>query len=147
MDAPLGRWQSELGKSLTAIAQGCYELYKTNPEAKSHKTAAVGPPTSQIRQTRHAGHWCRSKDILLWIPSHGVVRPARTYQHQICTDTGCSLEDLPEAMNDRDRWRERERELGESVFTARHDNENYYNSPWEFYPRVKADDLSLEFEW
>ena len=28
-------------------------------------------------------------------------RPARTYIQQLCEDTGCSLEDLPEAMNDR----------------------------------------------
>ena len=26
---------------------------------------------------------------------------------QLCEDTGCSPEDLPEAMNDRERWRER----------------------------------------
>ena len=32
----------------------------------------------------------------------------------ICTDTGCCLEFLPEAMNDRDEWREREGERGES---------------------------------
>ena len=28
---------------------------------------------------------------------------ARTYLHQHGADTGCSLEDLPGAMNDRDR--------------------------------------------
>ena len=31
-----------------------------------------------------------------------VERLTRTYLQQICTDTGCSLEDLPEAMDDRD---------------------------------------------
>ena len=34
--------------------------------------------------------------------------------HSNCTDTGCSLEDMPRAMEDRDKWcvcaRERERE-------------------------------------
>ena len=50
-------------------------------EATSHKTAAVGylPPISQtiqIRWTRHAGHFWRSKDELicdvhLCAPSHG----------------------------------------------------------------------------
>ena len=39
-----------------------------------------------------------------------VGRPARTYLHQLCTDTGYSLEDLSVAMNDKDGWRERERE-------------------------------------
>ena len=31
-------------------------------------------------------------------------RPARTYIQQLCEDTGCSPEDLPEAMNDREKW-------------------------------------------
>ena len=30
-----------------------------------------------------------------------------TYIQQLCVDTGCSPEDLPEAMNDREKWRER----------------------------------------
>ena len=30
--------------------------------------------------------------------------------HQLCIDTGCSLEDLPEAIDDRDEWREGIRE-------------------------------------
>ena len=30
-----------------------------------------------------------------------------TYIQQLCEDTGCSPEDLPEAMNDREKWRER----------------------------------------
>ena len=45
--------------------------------------------------------------------THGLVsvgRLARTYLHQLCADTRCNLEDLPGDMNDRDRWRERERE-------------------------------------
>ena len=49
-------------------------------------------------------------DILLWTPTHGRAkagRSARTYIQQLCTDTGCSLEDLPGAMDDRDGWRER----------------------------------------
>ena len=28
-----------------------------------------------------------------------------------CEDTGCSPEDLPEAMNDREKWRERVRDI------------------------------------
>ena len=30
---------------------------------------------------------------------------------QLCTNTGCSLEDLPKAMDDWDEWQERVREL------------------------------------
>ena len=71
------------------------------------------PPISKtilIRWIRHVGHCWRSKakfisNVLLWIPSHrcaSVGRPARTYLQQLSTDTECSLEDLPEAMDDRD---------------------------------------------
>ena len=41
-------------------------------------------------------------DVLLWTPTYGRAkagRPARTYIQQLSEDTGCSLEDLPEAMN------------------------------------------------
>ena len=34
-------------------------------------------------------------------------RPALTYIQKLCEDTGCSPEDQPEAMNDREKWRER----------------------------------------
>ena len=80
----------------------------------------VLPPitkTIQVRRTRHAGHCWRSKDelvsdVLLWTPTYGqakVGRPARTYIQQLCEDTGCNPKDQPEAMKDREKWRERER--------------------------------------
>ena len=53
-------------------------------------------------------------DVLLWIPTYGWAkagRPARTYIQQLCEDTGCSPEDLPEVMNDREKWRERVRDI------------------------------------
>ena len=66
--------------------------------------------TIQVRRIRHAGHCCRSKDelisdVLLWTPLHGLAkagRPPRTYIQQLCDDTGCSPEYLPEAMDDRE---------------------------------------------
>ena len=75
--------------------------------------------TIQVRRTRRAGHCWRSKDelisdILQWTHSHGGAkagRPARTYIQLLCTDIGCGLEDLSGAMNDRDGWRERAREI------------------------------------
>ena len=75
--------------------------------------------TIQARRTRHAGHCWRSKDelisdVLLWTPAYGRAkagRPARTYIQQLCEDTGCSPEDLPEAMNDREKWRGRVRDI------------------------------------
>ena len=62
--------------------------------------------TIQVRRTRHAEHCWRSRDelicdVLLWTPTYGRAkagRPARTYIQQLCEDTGCSLEDLLEAM-------------------------------------------------
>ena len=75
--------------------------------------------TIQVRQTRYAGHCWRSRDelirdVLLWTPTHGRAkagRPARTYIQQLCEDTGCCPEDLPETMNDREKWRERVRDI------------------------------------
>ena len=75
--------------------------------------------TIQVRRTRHAGHCWRSRnelisDVLLWTFTHGRAkagRPARTYNQQLCEDTGCCPEDLPEAMNDREKWRERVRDI------------------------------------
>ena len=37
--------------------------------------------------------------------------PARTYIQQLCEDTGCCSEDMPEAMNDREKCRERVRDI------------------------------------
>ena len=59
-------------------------------------------------------------DVLLWTPAYGQAkawRPARTYIQQLCEDTGCSPEDLPEAMNDREKWRERVRNVRASGTT------------------------------
>ena len=43
--------------------------------------------------------------------NYRVGWPAWTYIQQLCKDTGCSLENLPEAMNDREKWRERVRDI------------------------------------
>ena len=81
--------------------------------------------TIQVRRTRHAGHCWRSRgelisDVLLWTPTHGRAkagRPARTYIQQLCEDTGCCPEDLPEAMSDREKWKERVRYIRASSTT------------------------------
>ena len=75
--------------------------------------------TIQVRQTRHAGYCWRSRDelvsdVLLWTPTYSRAktgRPARTYIQQLCEDTGCGPEDPPEAMNEREKWRERVRDI------------------------------------
>ena len=99
-------------------------------EATPYKTPAVRPPTTnhetiQVRRTRHARQCRRSKDELisdvhLWTHLHGqakVGRATRTYIQQLYTDTGCSLEDFQEAMDDWDEWRKRVREIRASSVT------------------------------
>ena len=39
------------------------------------------------------------------------------YIQQLSEDTGCIPEDLPEAMNDREKWRERVRDIRASGTT------------------------------
>ena len=73
----------------------------------------------KIRRTRHPRHCWESKDelisdVLLWTPSHcraKAGRPVQTYIQLLCVDTGCSTEDLPEAMDDMEGWRERVRDI------------------------------------
>ena len=75
--------------------------------------------TIQVRRTRHAGHSWRSReelisDILLWTLTYDQAkaeRPARKYIQQLYEDTAYSPENLPEAMNDREKWRERVRHI------------------------------------
>ena len=86
------------------------------------------PPISktiQVRRTRHVGHCWGSRDelisdVLLWTLTYGRAkagRPARTYIQQLCEDTECSPENLLEAMNDREKWRERVRAIRDSGTT------------------------------
>ena len=75
--------------------------------------------TIQVRRTRHAGHCWKSRDefisdVLQWTPTYGRAKvggPAGTYIQQLCEDTGCCPKDLLEAMNDREKWRERVRDI------------------------------------
>ena len=104
-------------RMLRAILNKSWQQHPTRHQLYGHL-----PPitkTIQVRRTRHAGHCWRSRDelirdVLLWIPTHGCAkagRPARTYIQQLCEDTGCCPEDLPRAMNDREEWRERVRDI------------------------------------
>ena len=57
---------------------------------------------------------------LPWTPTYGRAkagRPARTYIQQLWEDTGCSPEDLPEEMNDWDKWWDRVRDIRASGTT------------------------------
>ena len=104
-------------RMLRAILNRSWQQHPTRRQLYGHL-----PPitkTIQARQTRHVGHCWRSKDeivsdVLLWTPAYGqskAGRPARTFIQQLCDDTGCNPEDLPKAMNDRETWRERVRDI------------------------------------
>ena len=110
-------------RMLRAILNKSWQQHPTRHQLYDHL-----PPitkTIQVRRTRHAGHCWRSKDelisdVLLWNPAYGQAkagRPVRTYIQQLCEDTGCSPEDLPEAMNDKEKWRERVRDIRASGMT------------------------------
>ena len=85
------------------------------------------PPITKTIQVRRTRHCWRSRDelisdVLLWTPTYGRAKagwPAQTYVQQLCEDTGCSPEDLPEAMNDGSG----ERGSGISMLAAWHDDD------------------------
>ena len=97
-------------RMLRAILNKSWGQYPTRRQLYGHLPAIT--KTIQVRRARHAGHCWRSKDelvsdVLLWTPTYGQAkagRPARTYIQQLCEDTGCNSEDLPEALNDREKW-------------------------------------------
>ena len=104
-------------RMLRAILNRSWRQQPSKQQLYSHL-----PPitkTIQIRRTKHARHYWRSRDelisdVLQWTPTHGRAkagRPARTDLQQLCEYTVCSLEDLPKAMNDRERWWERVRDI------------------------------------
>ena len=104
-------------RMLRAILNKSWQQHPTKHQLYGHL-----PPISKIikvRQTTHAGHCWGSRDELisdelLWTPTYSRAkagRPARIYIQQLCEDTECSPKDLPEAMNDREKWRERVRDI------------------------------------
>ena len=104
-------------RMLQAILNKSWRQYPTRHQLYGHLLPIT--KTIQARRTRHAGHCWRSRDelisdVLLWTPTYGQAKagwPAQTYIQQLCEDTGCSPEDLSEAMNDREKWWERVREI------------------------------------
>ena len=104
-------------RMLLAILNKSWRQHHTRHQLYGHL-----PPitkTIQVRRTRYAGHCWRSRDelmsdVLVWSPTYGRAnagRSARTYIQQLCEDRECIPEDLPEAMNDREKWRERIRDI------------------------------------
>ena len=102
---------------LRAILNKSWRQHPTRHQLYGHLPLIT--KTIQVRWARHAGHCWRSRDelvsdVLLWTLTYGQAkagRPARTYIQQLCEDTRYSPEDLPVAMNDRKKWRERVRDI------------------------------------
>ena len=75
--------------------------------------------TIQVRQTRCGALLKEKGRIHKQLPlmdssAHGCASvgwSGKNYLHQFCVGTRCNLEDLPEAMDDKDGWWERVREL------------------------------------
>ena len=96
-------------RMLQAILNKSWRQHPTRHQLYGHLPPIM--KTIQVRWTRHTGHCWRIRDelisdVLLWTPTYGRAKagqPARTYIQQLCEDTRCSLEDLLEAMNDREK--------------------------------------------
>ena len=101
-------------RMLRAILNKSWRQHPTRHQLYGHL-----PPITKTIQVRRARHYWKSmdeliSDVLLWTPTYGRAKagqPARTYIQQLCGDTGCSPEDLPESMNDREKWRKRVRDI------------------------------------
>ena len=94
----LTKWQEKkldgnYTRMLRAVLNKSWRQHPTRHQLYGHL-----PPitkTIQVRRTRHAGQFWRSRDelirdVLLWTPTHGhakAERPARTYIQQLCEDT------------------------------------------------------------
>ena len=104
-------------RMLRAILNKSWRQHPTRHQLYGHLPSIT--KTIQVRITRQAGHCWRSRDelisdVLLWTPTYGRAkagRPARTFIQQLCDDMGCCPEVMPEAMNDREKWRERVRDI------------------------------------
>ena len=102
-------------RMLRAILNKSWRQHPTKHQLYGHQPSIT--KTIQVRRTRQPGYCWRSRDeligdVLLWTPTCGrskTGRPAWTYIQQLWEDTGCSPEDLPEVMNDREKRRERVR--------------------------------------
>ena len=115
---PLGKVWSPLSSQL-CVQSWTSPGSNTPQDTNCTATCPLSRKLFKLDEPDMQGHCWRSRDelirdVLLWIPTHGRAkagRPARTYIQQLCEDTGCFPEDLPRAMNDREEWRERVRDI------------------------------------
>ena len=104
-------------RMLRAILSKSWRQHPTKQQLYSNLPPIM--KTIKIIRTRHIGHCWKSRDdlisdVLLWSSSHGWAKagwPARTYIQQLCADTGFSPEDLPEALENREGWQKRVKDI------------------------------------
>lgn len=116
-----GPWQKKLESKLNGMYTWMLRAV-LNKSWKQHSTKeklyGKNPPVWAIirkRRTRYARHCYQSKnelasDLLLWMPIHGhssIGRTRQTYINQLARDVGILIEDLKNAVEDRNVWRER----------------------------------------
>ena len=70
-------------------------------------------------------HLLYRTEIITWL---GL--PARTYLQSQCEDRGCSPEDLTEAMNDREKWRETVRDIRVPAWLDDDDDDDFPQTIW-----------------
>ena len=114
-------------RMLRAILNKCWRQHPTRHQLYGHL-----PPitkTIQVRRTRHAGHYWRSRDelirdVLLWIPTHGRAKQDDQQEHTFSSYVRIRYVVLKTYLG---RWtirRSGERGSGISVLPARHDDED-----------------------
>ena len=113
-------WTKRMEKRLNGNYTRMLCYFEQILHATFHKTAALWALTSHLKnhpsnikktcktlleKQRQTQLWCYGP-LLIYMP---ICQTKNL--HQICVDSGCSLENLPWVMNDRDRWRERVRKI------------------------------------
>ena len=117
-------------RMLWAVLNMSWRQHPTKQQLYSHLPLIM--KTIQIRQTRHAGHYWRSKDtliidVLLWTPSHDwakAIQPARTSIQQLVL-----IQDI-DWKTSQEIWMIEmggKRGSGKSVLAAQHDDDIYYS--------------------
>ena len=115
------RMEKKLDSSYTRMLQAILNKSWRQHPTKQHLYGHLPPimKTIKIRWATHVRNCWRSwdeliSDVLLWTPSHGwekAGRQAWTYIQQVCANMGWIPEDLPEAMDNWEGWRERVRDI------------------------------------
>ena len=103
---------------MTATTQECCEQYWTSSggsTTESNSCTFTYHPSRKLSKLDELDMQDTAGEVgmklVIEILLAKVGRPAQAYIQQHCADTGCNPEDLPGAMDDRDVWQERVRDI------------------------------------